>query len=171
MQFKYSFIALILSISAWAQVQKVGYSEKGDYTLLYYSVKNIDTVKIPGNWERDKRDLATSVYLTNLNSDIGFYIDTKNKKYASATTEAEALKLYVSDKTNKIKRTWEVELLDTDHETYQLYKIKGLRHPDGNQVALLGSRGKYVYNIVCYGAIDDKLKSEFLIRLFKNTTP
>lgn len=170
MPFRFLLIALI-AVGASAQVQKVGYSEKGDYTLLYYSVKNIDTVKIPGNWERDKRDLATSVYLTNPHSDIAFYIDTKNKKYASAANESEALKLYVTDKTHKIKKSWEIELLDTDNETYQLYKIKGLRHPDGNQVALLGSRGKYVYNIVCYGAIDDNLKSEFLIRLFKNTTP
>ena len=164
-------ILFLTVLSANSQVQKVGYSGKEDYTVLFYSVKGIDTVKIPGSWERDKRDLATAVYLTGPANQIGFYIDTKSKKYKSAATESEALKLFVSDKIKKIKRAWDVELLGTDNETYQLYKIKSPRHPDANQVALLGSRGKYTYNIVCYGAMDDNLKSEFLISLFTKTTP
>lgn len=169
--FRSLFACLIFVLAASAQVQKVGYLEKSDQTLLFYSVKRIDTVKIPGNWERDKRDLATSVYLTGPLHNIGFYIDTKNKKYVAAASEAEALILYVADKTKKIKKAWEVELLATDNETYQLYKIKGLRHPDGNQLALWGSRGRYVYNIVCYDAVDDATKAEFLIRLFTNIQP
>ncbi|MBD3583258.1 hypothetical protein [Flavobacterium selenitireducens] len=164
-------IAFVTSISIHAQVQKVGYSEKDNLTALYYSVKAIDTVKIPGNWERDKRDLATSVYLTSPDRNIGFYIDTKSKKYKAASNESEALKLYVADKLKKIRRAWEVDLLATDNQSYQLYKIKNLRHPDGNQVALWGSRGRYTYNIVCYGAMDDTTKSEFLIHFFTNTKP
>lgn len=169
--FRLLILCLTISFSVSAQVQKVGYSEKDDFTALFYSVKGIDTVKIPGNWERDKRDLATSVYLTSPDHNIGFYIDTKSKKYKAASKESEALKLYVSDKLKKIQRAWEVELLGTDNESYQLYKIKSLRHPDGNQVALLGSRGKYTYNIVCYGAMDDKTKSDFLIHFFTKTKP
>lgn len=171
MQLRFILIAIFSSLSVSAQVQKVGYDAKNDYTLLFYSVKHIDTVKVPGNWERDKRDLATSIYLTNPYNNVGFYIDTKSKKYKTAASEAEALKAYTDDKISKIKRSWDVELLTSDNETYQLYKIKNARHPDGNQVALLGSRGNYVYNIVCYGEIDDNLKSEFLIRFFKNTKP
>ncbi len=171
MSAKLSIIALFVFVWAFAQVQKVGYDEKNNYTLLFYSVKGIDTVKIPGNWERDKRDLATSVYLKNPYNEVGFYIDTKSKKYRSAATEAEALKLYASDKIKKIQKAWEVEILATDNESYQLYKIKSARHPDGNQIGLFGTRGEYVYNIVCYGAIDDNIKTEFLIKLFQNTKP
>jgi len=160
------FFLLAASVTVCAQVQKVGYSEKDDYTLLYYTVKDIDTVSIPGKWERDKRDLATSVYLTNETNNIGFYIDTKSRKYKTAVSDSEALALFVSDKIKKLRRSWDVELLSTDNATYELYKITGLRHPDGNQVALLGSRGKYTYNIVCYGPMDDKSKSEFLIQFF-----
>ncbi|RZJ71418.1 hypothetical protein [Flavobacterium sp.] len=166
-----TLIALFIFVSAFSQVQKVGYDEKNNFTLLYYSVKGIDTVKIPGNWERDKRDLATSVYLKNPYNEIGFYIDTKSKKYKSAATEAEAMKLYSTNRIKKIKKAWEVDLLATDNESYQLYKIRSARHPDGNQIGLFGTRGNYVYNIVCYGAIDDNLKIEFLIKLFQNTKP
>ena len=162
---------LLVSLSAAAQVQKVGYSEKDDLTLLFYSVKDIDTVKIPGNWERDKRDLATAVYLKSASGEIGFYIDTKSKKLNAVPDEAVALKLFTSDKIKKLQRSWEVEVLATDNLSYQLYKIKGLRHPDGNQLALLATRGRYTYNIVCYGAMDDSVKSEFLINFFKKTIP
>ena len=172
MTLRFTFFLLLAIVSASAQVQKVGYDPQRDLTMLYFSVKGIDTVKIPGNWERDKRDLATSVYLKSADNSIGFYIDTKNKAYAAAGSEAESLKRFVSDKTKKFSRSgWDFELLGTDSETYQLYKIKNLRHPDANQVALLGSRGRFTYNIVCYGTMGDNLKADFLIRLFQNTLP
>lgn len=143
----------------------VSYSEKQDKTVLFYKVKGIDSVKIPGKWEEDVRDLAKAIYLKKDDKLIGFRIDPKKKKY-----EAGCLKSYVADKANDLK-SWKYELLSTDDQSYQLYKVLGERHPDYNQVALLGCRGAYTYNIVCYGQADDATKSRFLTELFRQITP
>lgn len=152
------------AIPASAQIS-ISYSEKHDKTVLFYKVKGIDSVKFPGKWEEDVRDLTKAFYLKKDDKHIAFRIDPKKKKYAS-----DCLSSFVTDKVKSLKN-WKVALLSTDNLTYQLYKINGERHPDYNQVALLGCRGEYTYNIVAYGAADDDSKSRFLIELFQQITP
>lgn len=158
-------IFLCNGLAAAGQIE-VSYSEKQDKTVLFYKVKGIDSVKIPGKWEEDVRDLTKAIYLKKDDKLIGFRIDPMKKKY----DDAGCLRSYVTDKAQDLK-SWKYELLSTDNNSYQLYKVLGQRHPDYNQVALLGCRGAYTYNIVCYGPADEATKSDFLIQLFQKTTP
>ncbi|RZJ67207.1 MAG: hypothetical protein EOO50_06705 [Flavobacterium sp.] len=164
MPLRFLFLAFIISFSAQAQIS-VSYSEKQDKTILFYKVKGIDSVKIPGKWDEDVRDLTKAFYLKKDDKHIAFRIDPKKKKYAT-----DCLKSYVSDKTKSLK-SWKYDLLSTDGSTYQLYKVTSERHPDFNQVAILACRGEYTYNIIAYGPADDAAKSQFLIDLFQQITP
>ncbi|RYZ81708.1 MAG: hypothetical protein EOP06_23020, partial [Proteobacteria bacterium] len=118
-------LSLLFSATVAAQVSKIGYSVTDDVTLIYYNVKNIDTVKVSGNWELDRRDSTTIIYLTNAYNTIGFYIEPKGKKYKAAKNDADALAPHVAANSKKLtRRGWEFDLLATDGASYQLYKIK-----------------------------------------------
>ena len=164
MKLLHLFLALFATFCASSQIS-VSYSEKQDKTILFYKVKGIDSVKIPGKWSEDTRDLTKAFYLKKDDKHIAFRIDPKKKKYAT-----DCLKSYVSDKAKSLS-SWKFQLLSTDNSTYQLYKVTSERHPDFNQVAILACRGDYTYNIVAYGADDDAAKSQFLIGLFEQIKP
>lgn len=164
MKLRLLFLALLATVWVSAQIS-VSYSEKQDKTILFYSVKEIDSVKLPGKWTEDTRDLAKAFYLKKDDKHISFRIDPMRKVYS-----VDCLKQFIADKKKAYKR-WKFETLSTDDSTYQLYKISGERHPDSGQVTLMGCRSGYTFNIVAYGNADDASKSQFLIELFQQITP